>query len=255
MNFYGNPYLLLGVWYLLMVKPDSFKSILFAFFALGLAVFVVLQQNAHAITGFDPTPTSSTWSQGSSGTTYTAGNIYNATVGVSEQTYRWTALVGNVTGSVVLRDASSNTLISWVVTDVQNASVMYATTDSSTLDPTDLAFCNSTFLKLADEAYGYDWNVTDSILNTFTQVDNFQSPSMDDPVVSNTTTLNTHWKNFLLRIDTDWPTGTYSSGQADFVWAVEVVNDMPSFASHLVDYEILIPENEEAGQKRPVARD
>lgn len=211
--------------------------------ALSLLVFPAL-----AITGVNPSGDSSTWSQNSTGANVTAGYIYQATLSVSEQTYRWAALWGNISGSMVLRDSSSNQFLEWTVDDVQNGSVLYATTYSGIPDPTNFSSTNLTFLELADSAYGFSTEVTDSITHTFTGQSNFQSPSMETPVPANSTLVSGVWNNYMLRRTAEWPGGQYPGNQDHFIWAVEIQNDRPSFAGGTADYQLVIPENQENGQ-------
>jgi len=211
-------------------------------------VGVLSMTGVKAITGVDLTPASSTWSQSSAGESISGGNVYNATVSVSEQTYRWAALWGNITGSVVLNNEDANSVISWTVSSVQDGSIFYATTNDGTLDPTDFAAFNRLQLNNTDKAYGYDPFVTDSISNTFTNYANFQSPSMDSPVVANTTVLESTWTNYVFRFNSSDVPASYPGGQDYVVWAVEVQNDQNSFYGVTADYELLIPENEEVGQ-------
>jgi len=223
------------------------KSPLFILFSIGLAVFWATQ-TAYAITGFDPTLYDSTWSQSSSGASVTGGNVYNATVSTNEQTYRWAALWGNISGQIVLNNEDGNAVISWVISQIQDASVVYATTYDGTLDPTNFASFNRLQLNNTDKAYGYDPFVTDSISNTFTNYANFQSPSMDNPVVANTTVLESVWTNYVFRLNSSDVPASYPGGQDYVVWAVGVQNDQNSFYGVTADYELLIPENEEVGQ-------
>ena len=202
-----------------------------------------------AITGADPSsPTSSTWSQSSSGASISGGSIYNATVSVSEQTYRWAALWGNISGSVVLNNEDSSTLISWTVSSIQDDSVFYATTNDGLVDPTDFTSMNGTDISIVDDSYGYVNTVTDSITNTYVSTASFQSPSMASGVTANTTILEAIWTNYLFKINSSVLPGAYPDGQAYLIWAVETKNDQTSFYGTTADYELLIPENEEVGQ-------
>ncbi len=232
--------------YIRGAPPFSFR--LLAFTLLASFTFIFLP--ALAITGVTPSGDSSSWSQMPSGTSMSAGRVYHADIVVSEQTYRWAALWGNVSGSMVLRDGNSNQFVEWNILDVQNGSVLYATTFSGVLDPGNLSSTNGTFLGLADGAYGFNKNVTDSVTHTFTGTATFQSPSMDTNITVNSTIISMVWTNYMLRRTPEWPDGQYPSSQDDFVWAVEIRNDQPSFAGGTADYQIILPENEEVGQHR-----
>ena len=220
----------------------KFKSI-FAFLFV-LASVMVMFNNVKAIVGVDPDISNGgTWSQDSSGRAITGGTIYNSTMSIAEQTYRWAAFWGNITGSIELREGGSNSIYSWTITDIQDASVIYASTNSSTLDPGSLAAFNDTYLADADTAYGYVTTVTDSITNTFDGANTFQSPSMSTAINVNHTQMESTWDNYIMRVaDID------VSATSDIVFAAEIKNDQPSFyPGHQADYELLVPENEENG--------
>ena len=225
----------------------TFKSIA-GFLLVLFSIAILLPSSVRAITGADPTTAASTWSQSSAGVAVSGGTVYNATVSTSEQTYRWTALWGNVSGSVVLNNEDGKAVISWTVTSVQDNSVFYATTNAGTLDPTDFTAFNTTDVTDADTAYGYLSAVTDSITNTFTSSATFQSPSMDAGITANTTTLEGTWVNYLFKFNSTAIPKVYPTGQDYLVWAVEIQNDQLSFYGTTADYELLIPENEEVGQ-------
>jgi len=232
-----------------MAKRKGLKSIIFAVFALGLAFLALVTRQGYALSGFDPTLYASQWNQDPSGTSVSGGNIYNATFSVAEQTYRWAALWGNVTGSIVLRTADGSQLISWIIEQVQNESVIYATTNDGTLNPSNFNSFSNANLQNTDTAYGYDVDVTDSITNTYTGVANFQSPSMNSPVVANTTILQATWTNYVFRFNSSEVPASYPGGRDYVVWAVETVDDQASFYGGLTaDYQLLIPENQEVGQ-------
>jgi len=224
--------------------PPKFQTLLVVF----LFTFICLP--VLAMTGVTPSGDSSSWSQMSSGVGTSAGTVYNANIVATEQTYRWAALWGNISGSMVLRDGDSNQFIEWTIADVKNGSVLYATTFGGVLEPGNLSSTNNTFLKLADDSYGFKQSVTDSITNTFTNVANFQSPSMDTNLIVNSTVLSSMWTNYMLRRTSENLSGSYPNDQDGFVWAVEIKNDQPSFLGHTADYQLLLPENEEVGQHR-----
>ena len=168
----------------------------------------------------------------------TAGTIYAYNVSTQEKTYRWVGLWGNVTGSIRLQTASA-TFYYWPLSTVTAGSILYATTDATGVDPTYFYLTNNTYLNQADAAYGYSTSVLDSITNTYTGSGNFQSPSMDNPVVTNTTTVDA-WTNYFIRK----VSGNIATTD-DIVWAVSIDPQQTAFNGELADYELLIPENEE----------
>jgi len=208
-----------------------------------LGVLLILQL-ARAIVGVTvSTGTNETWSQNATGANVTGGYVYSSSFDVSEQTYRWAGFWGNITGKIVLKDNSGNDFMlgHWSITSVQDGSIIYATTYDQVLDPTLFNTTNYTFLTIADQAYGYNYTVTDSITNTFVNYSSFQSPSMENSITVNSTLVGT-WTNYIIRRTGSWPSAT-----TDFVFAVEIKNNKQGFNNQIMDYELLIPENEEAG--------
>ena len=222
------------------MERKKLAVILLLFFSLAL-----LLSNVGAIVGVTPTPTNSSWFQNATGVNITGGYVYFSSFDVSEQTYRWAGFWGNVTGKIVLKDSAGNDLMlnHWNIDNVKDGSVIYATTYDKVLDPSLFSSTNESILKRADTLYGYNYTVTDSIYNTFKDgASLFQSPSMDTPIPVNSTTLSGIWTNYIIRRTNSWPSTT-----ADFVFAVEVKNNQQGFNNQIMDYELLIPENEEAG--------
>ena len=172
----------------------------------------------------------------------TAGDIYEYNLTTIEKTYRWVGLWGNISGSVQLRTAS-NAFYTWQVSTVTDNSVIYATTVSSGIDPTDFGFFNSSFLNQADAAYGYLTTVTDSITNTYIGVGDFDSPSHDTNVTTNSTGVGS-WVNYVMRTD---DTDLAIASTDEIIWAGIVEAGQSAFNGELADFELMIPENEEAG--------
>ena len=230
------------------MNKGLFRSV-FGLFVLIFSISILILPGVRALTGFDPSLSGSTWSQTPTGTSVSGGNVYNATFSVSEQTYRWAALWGNISGSIVLRTADSSTFMEWTTSQVTDGSVVYATTNDGTLNPSNFASFSNANLQNTDAAYGYDVDVTDSITNTFTGFENFQSPSMNTPIVANTTVLEGAWTNYVFKFNaTDVPASSYPGGQDYVVWAVGANASQESFFGIDADYELLIPENQEVGQ-------
>lgn len=172
----------------------------------------------------------------------TAGYIYEYNLSTTEKSYRWVGLWGNVSGSVQLQDGT-NTFYSWAVSTVTAGSILYALTDATGIDPTDFGLFNSTYLSQTDTAYGYLDSVSDSVTNTYTGASSFDSPSRQTNIDVNSTSVGS-WTNYVIRADgTDYEIGSTN----EVVWAVSINPAQSAFDGGLADYELLIPENEEAG--------
>ena len=174
----------------------------------------------------------------------TAGTIYNFNLSVTEKTYRWVGLWGNITGSIVLKGTGANDIFyQWTLSGgITAGSILYATTDPTGVDPTNFVGTNSTYLNQADTQYGYVTTVTDSITNTYTGVQTFQSPSMQNSITVNSTIVGGTWKNYFIKD----VSGNLASTN-DVVWAAEITPGQSAYNGQLADYELLIPENEEVG--------
>ncbi|MBR9679904.1 MAG: hypothetical protein GOU99_02550, partial [Candidatus Altiarchaeota archaeon] len=173
----------------------------------------------------------------------TAGYIYFTNFTSAEQTYRWAGFYGTVAGNIVLRDSSGNGFYTWTLAS-QTGSFIYATTNSSTLDTDYFYAINASGGDLAtvDTAYGYETTVTDSISNTYDYYATYDPPSLAGFVTNSTPVTSPNWTNYLLKMrdGTTNPTVTQ-----ELVWACEVNESQTSFESTTVDYQLLIPENEE----------
>jgi len=214
-------------------------GLLLAVAALVVALLTVKEVSAMGgVTNTSYASETFTPSNGSIGTT--GGYVYTFNVSTQEKTYRWVGLWGNATGEVALRTASNN-FYTWPLSTITSGSILYATTDISGIDPTN--FENTTGyadLEDADTAYGYDSSVIDSINSTYDSGGSFQSPSMQYAIYVNTTTVDS-WTNYMI------PKAASISATDDIVWAVSINPQQTAFNGQKADYELLIPENEEAG--------
>ena len=181
---------------------------------------------------------------------FTGGYIYYANLTTSEQTYRWAGFYGVLSGSIVLRDASGNDFYTWSAGG-NTGSFVYATTNSTTIDPSYFVAINASNgdLGAADTAYGFVSTVTDSISNTYDYYNTYSSPSSVSFVTNSTPLQGGIWTNYLIKMvsGTTQPTAT-----TDLVWAVEVNASKTAFNGVTADYELLIPENEEPGDGQDV---
>ena len=217
-----------------------------ALLLLSASLFYFLPRNAAAIASTSNTSyAEDTFTPTNDSIDTTAGTIYQFNLSVVEKTYRWVGLWGNITGSIVLKGVGANDIFyQWSLSNgVTAGSMLYATTDPTGVDPTNFVGTNSTYLNQADTAYGYLTTVTDSITNTYDGAATFQSPSMQNSITVNSTTLQSStWTNYFIKD----VAGNIASTN-DIVWAVQINPDQPAYNGELADYELLIPENEEVG--------
>ena len=104
------------------------------------------------------------------GTTQAGGYIYTINLNSNQQNNRWKAYVGNVTGTLVLADASGYSIYDWSVTTSLTGEV-YATRASGTVNWSNIncAFNNATYWE--NRAINHT-NPNDNISTTFDGTDN-----------------------------------------------------------------------------------
>lgn len=208
----------------------------------GLAWFGI--NGAYALGGVTNTSYSaSTFTPTNGSISTTGGYVYTYNLTTEEKTYRWVGLWGNATGNIKLGTTTQN-FYTWG--SVTNGSVLYATTDATGLPIANFIATNNSGLQAADTAYGYASGLTDNIENTYTSSASFQSPSMGSPITVNSTTVDA-WTNYF--IQKNEPIGSTD----DVVWAAEIAKDQAGFNNQLMDFELLIPENEEPGDGEGLA--
>lgn len=169
-----------------------------------------------------------------------AGNVTEVNVSTVQVTDKWVGFWGHVSGSIVLADANGNYFYKWTISDptggvvyVTNASV----SDWSTLAP---VYADSGVLP------AFLLQGTDSFNYTFTEQEDFISPSKTVNAVNYTYTWQggnqgTTFKTYAMQADNG----------AVLVWAGNVVADQTSFKGDTVtaDYQILAGVNTQGGQQ------
>jgi hypothetical protein len=96
----------------------------------------------------------------------TAGGTFTTLVlNTTGQTYRWKAYVGNVTGKLVLADATNKSIFDWTVTSVTGE--VYATRSSTAIDWTTVGCADTTSIDNEDIFMNMSLSSPDSINRTF----------------------------------------------------------------------------------------
>lgn len=96
----------------------------------------------------------------------TAGGSFTTLVlNITQQTSRWKAYVGNVTGKLVLQDISNYTIYDWTLSSVTGE--IYATRSSSTPSWGNIKCANSTLINSEESALNIASTNADSINKTF----------------------------------------------------------------------------------------
>jgi len=169
----------------------------------------------------------------------TGGNITQANLSANMSTNKWAGLLGNVTGQILLADANDNALKTW------NAlgNIVYASTAAA--PQWSNAFSASAVSDLAGAGYSYLVGAfSDNFTNTFDDTTQNFDDSNIIAAVNNapraTTTENGNG-------DT-WETFALTDGAGELVFAGVIQEDTTSYiAGNSVDYQMLIPEDESAG--------
>lgn len=96
----------------------------------------------------------------------TAGGTFTTlTLNTTGQTYRWKAYIGNVSGKLVLADATNTSIFDWSVTSVTGE--VYATRSSSSIDWTTVSCAGNALINNEDVSMNMSIISPDTINNTF----------------------------------------------------------------------------------------
>ncbi len=198
--------------------------LMIAVFVLSFSMAVAAPSGASTTTGASTTGSATSSTQVSA----TGGNITYVNVSSNVITGRWAGFYGNVSGNLLLADASANNFYQWTVGSMDGAVVYAANTTIS--DWT---------LSALDNAHAPSWvngSVTDSFTNTFSATEEFNSSSLTVASTPYVTTYNStgvagNLKTYAL----------YATNDDANVWAGKVVDDANAFNGDSVDYQILLP--------------
>jgi hypothetical protein len=186
------------------------------------------------------------------------GYIYTINLDGIEQNGRWKAYIGNVTGSLTLDDASSNTIYNWNLGTVTGE--VYATRNVSLPTWTQVnctwagtgngTFANSSNRTIEDrENTALQHTRLDNITATFSQ----RNHSSFD-VGTRTITANSCYSIFPWVNDSSQSTTTFfpevllydgtnlTDYSAGLIYAAIIENDIPGFDNATYDFQMLVPE-------------
>ncbi|MGV8141651.1 MAG: hypothetical protein ACP5NW_04390 [Candidatus Woesearchaeota archaeon] len=98
----------------------------------------------------------------------TAGGTFTTLVlNTTSQTYRWKAYVGNVTGRLILADASNTSIFDWSVTSVTGE--VYATRSNTAIDWTSVSCADDALIDAEDLFMNMSLTSPDTINKTFNE--------------------------------------------------------------------------------------
>lgn len=93
------------------------------------------------------------------------GTITTITISSIQQNIKWKAYIGNVTGTLVLRDADDYSIYEWTALASPNGEVFM--TRNSTVDWSTVQCANTTDVQAEQAKLGHGVSASDNIINTF----------------------------------------------------------------------------------------
>jgi hypothetical protein len=177
---------------------------------------------------------------GSGGTGSTAGGyIFVMNMSASTQNVRWKAYVGNVTGKLVLEDASSSVIYDWSLSTITGE--IYATRASSTPTWSSVVCANRSHIGSEEEVMQHT-NQNDNITTTFWKQADHPAFSVGTSDISANTcnTTNTYVNNASDSAEFDEMI-LYDGTNTIYTTILE--SDQTGYSGQPYDFQILIPEN------------
>ncbi len=175
-----------------------------------------------------------TWAGSSAGDiTVDGGYIYYRDLDATMQTMKWAAIYGNVSGKIVLRDASENEVYNWSISTIHDGHAIFteaSSPDWSTLTNTSGAVAG------VDSAWSFG-SAADNAANTFgtPESDTVNGITKNVPVVKTFNSAGSeYWETYL------WDFGAVAA-KTDFVFAGKVHPGQEAFDGSVVDFQVLVP--------------
>ena len=155
-----------------------------------------------------------------------SGHVYYSNISGTQSTYFWTGLLGNVSGDIVLADASNNNFYQWAGAD---GLLVYASNESS-LDWDNIAAEDGTNVPAWLKG-----EFKDNYTNTIAGTRSFPSQMFQGITTDYLTTLSSG--------ATNWYEYVVNDGSGKVAWVAEVVAGGTAYNSDTVDYQLMIPED------------
>ena len=163
------------------------------------------------------------------------GYVTGLNISGDSQTTKWQGYFGNVTGTIVLMDSSSNSMINWTVSSPNGGEVLACNHTSA---PTWSELVAGTAANL-DTACGFNATDIDSATHTYSQAASTVTVAGITISAVSAMTLPDTFETYLLK----GANGTWS----DYVFAAGIHNDVPGYDGATHDYQMLVPETEGTG--------
>lgn len=166
-----------------------------------------------------------------------SGNITVADLSVTQSTFRWVGLLGNVTGSIRLGDSANNTLYQWSA----RGNLVYAA-DSSNINWSNVSDANQAVVVGVDSFLATGSN--DAYDKTFT--------GGPEAIGSSIFTISSDFATTNSANGTVWKTySLWDKSTSTLLWVGKVVVNGTSYRNTTVDYQMIIPEDGTAGDTTP----
>lgn len=166
-----------------------------------------------------------------------SGNITVADLSVTQSTFRWVGLLGNVTGSIKLGDSANNTLYQWAA----RGNLVYAA-NSPTINWSNVSDANQASVVGVDPFLSTGTN--DAYDKTFT--------GGPESIGSNIFTISSDYALTSSANATLWKTySLWDKSSSTLLWVGKVVVNGTSYRNTTVDYQMIIPEDGTAGDTTP----
>ncbi len=218
---------------------------------IALIVLIIISSLAAAQTAPFPTAPTSLTNRSSFTQNSTIGAQINASGGTINEynfgaitiNYRWKAYVGNVSGSLSLLDAGTNSLYDWSVTSVTGE--VFATRNTTSINWDAMSCANSSTIALEQASLNHNHSAIDTINITFNHTNHgsfYAGISLINANSCRATHLNvnstaqsTYFAEVLLQ------------ERNVLIYAALLENHKPGFNNHTYDYQMLLPENAAEG--------
>ncbi len=221
------------------------KKLISLFASLMLLSILVVIQAGAVPTGWTPTNVSNaTFANTSGSMAARGGNITNVDfTNVLTQTSKWQGYYGNVTGEIMLGTTSTAKMYNWTLNTI--AGEVFAT-QASTMNFTAWEDLNARTGAQIDTDFGFTGDDSDNASETFTS----------DPPMINVSGrqinggANTAAKTFNATGAATWWTialARTSAAESNYVFAGVISNDGEAYDNTTKDFQMIVPENENAG--------
>jgi hypothetical protein len=172
-----------------------------------------------------------------------AGNVSQLSINATRETNAWQGFYGNISGEIVLADASGNNFYNWTLSDAQPQGEVYASR-ASDVDWTTINCTNATEITAEETFLGKTATDGDSVTNTYTSISH-PGFSVGSTSISNCNSTNAYdstgggsnfWQVLLIDGDTD--------ANSDVVYTTILdATTQSGFNSLDWNFELLVGEN------------